>query len=223
MLNATKVTVSTFGVYAALAGLEHGIGEILQGNLAPDGIVIASWAESELFQSVNGEPAMTLVPNLLVTGILTVLVSLLFLVWVTRFIDRKHAGLVLILLSIMLLLVGGGFAPPLLGILLGIAATRINAPLIWWRKHLSAGMQHFLATMWLRSLVAALIAWLFLFPGSIFLWYFFGVNDSNLVPILAFLALELLVLTIIAGFAFVIQQSDRSLVEKQRSLHTAAT
>jgi hypothetical protein len=34
---------------------------------------------------------------------------------------------VLILLFVLLLLVGGGFGPPLLGIILGIAATRIGA------------------------------------------------------------------------------------------------
>ena len=41
MRNATKVTVSTFGALAGLAGLEHGIGETLQGNRAPDGVTIA--------------------------------------------------------------------------------------------------------------------------------------------------------------------------------------
>jgi hypothetical protein len=50
MRNATRVTVSAFGVLAGLAGLEHGIGEVLQGNIVPEGIVIQScsapWAES---------------------------------------------------------------------------------------------------------------------------------------------------------------------------------
>ncbi len=42
MRSATQVTVSTFGTIMALAGIEHGIGEILQGNLAPSGIVFPS-------------------------------------------------------------------------------------------------------------------------------------------------------------------------------------
>lgn len=206
MKSATKVTVSTFGVLAALAGLEHGIGEILQGNTAPEGIVIESWPHWEPMQIVSGEPAMTIVPNLLVSGILTVLISLIFLAWVTLFIERKHGGLVLILLSILLLLVGGGFGPPLLGILLGITATRIHAPLTWWRKLLPVGLQRFLARVWLGSLVAAFCAWLVMFPGSILLGYYGNVDDPNLVPVLVFLAFGLLLLTIVAGFAYDIRQ-----------------
>ncbi|GAI04081.1 unnamed protein product [marine sediment metagenome] len=42
MRNATKTTVSTFGAIIGIAGIEHGIGEILQGNMPPAGIVIES-------------------------------------------------------------------------------------------------------------------------------------------------------------------------------------
>ena len=72
MRNATKVTVSIFGALAGLMGIEHGIGETLQGNIAPDGLMILSWPGSELFHILTGEPAMTIVPNLLVTGILAI-------------------------------------------------------------------------------------------------------------------------------------------------------
>lgn len=41
--SATKIVVSAFGIFLGLAGIEHGIGEILQGNIAPTGIVIKSW------------------------------------------------------------------------------------------------------------------------------------------------------------------------------------
>jgi len=202
MRNATKVTVATFGALAGLAGLEHGIGETLQGNRAPDGMLIVSWPGSAFFRIVAGEPAMTIVPNLLVTGILAILVSLVFLVWVTMFVQRKHGGLVLILLSLVMLLVGGGFGPPLLGIILGVAATRINAPLTWWRAPLSRGARHFLRTLWPWSFVAGFIAWLFLFPGSTLLGYFFGVNNPNLIPILFFFALGFLLLTVLTGFVY---------------------
>lgn len=55
MGNATRVTVSTFGALAGLAGIEHGIGEVLQGNVAPDGVTISSWPDSEVFDILNGE------------------------------------------------------------------------------------------------------------------------------------------------------------------------
>ncbi|HXF60171.1 MAG TPA: hypothetical protein VNK95_01060 [Caldilineaceae bacterium] len=101
------------GVLAGLAGIEHGIGEILQGNIAPNGLVIESWPGSALFRVVAGEPAMTLIPNLLISGVVACLVSALILIWTTLFVQRKNGGLVLILLSLVLLLVGGGFGPPL--------------------------------------------------------------------------------------------------------------
>jgi hypothetical protein len=207
MSNATRVIVGTFGTLAGLAGIEHGIGEILQGNQPPDGIVIMSWPESAFFQIVAGEPAMTIVPNLLITGILASLVSLIFLIWVTMFVQRKHGALVLILLSIILLLVGGGFGPPLLGIILGVVATRIDAPLTWWHTHLARGAQHFLSAMWSWSFVAALIAWLFMFPGASLLDYFVGVsNPEQTMATLILSAFGLLLMTIMTGFAHDLQR-----------------
>jgi len=209
------------GALAGLAGIEHGIGETLQGNIAPDGMMILSWPGSAFFRILGGEPAMTIVPNLLVSGILAILFSLIFLVWATMFVQRKNGGLVLILLSILMLLVGGGFGPPMLGIIVGAAGTRINAPLSWWRAHLSIGLRRFLVKLWLWSFFACLIACLLLFPGSSILGYFFGVNNPNLIPILFFFALGFLLLTILTGFAYDIQQSDRGLLEKHLPPHTA--
>jgi hypothetical protein len=64
---------------------------------------------------------------------------------VAGFVQRRGGGLVLILLSIAMLLVGGGFAPPLLRVLTGIAGTGINAVLTWWRRRLPVGVRRFLA------------------------------------------------------------------------------
>src|SRR4029450_2566453 len=76
MRNATRIVASSFGILAGLAGVDHGIGETLQGNIAPGGIMIESWPGSALLRSLGGEPAMTLVPNLLVTGVLAIVISL---------------------------------------------------------------------------------------------------------------------------------------------------
>jgi hypothetical protein len=202
MRNATHVTVSVFGAIAALAGIEHGVGEVLQGNVASDGLMILSWPESAFFRILGGEPAMTVVPNLLVSGVLTILFSLALLVWATLFVHRKHGGLVLILLSLALLLVGGGFGPPMLGFIVGIAATRIRAPLTWWRAHLGAGLRRLLAALWPWSLAAGIIAWLSLCPGSMLLDHYVGVGNPELVIGILFLwAMGSLLLTICAGIS----------------------
>jgi hypothetical protein len=195
---------------AAIAGLEHGIGAVVQGNVAPPGLVFESWAESELFSVLSGEPALTIIPNLLASGILTILFSLLFLAWALLFIERRHGGQVLIGLSLALLLVGGGFGPPLLGFILGAVATRIHAPLTWWRARLGVGSRHFLASLWPWSFAASLGAWLYLFPGAILLSAFTRVDDETLaisVAVAVLAAFGMLGLTIVAGFACDLQQA----------------
>jgi hypothetical protein len=207
MRNATRVTASTFGALAGLAGIEHGVGEVLQGNTATGGIVILSWPGSEVLGILGGEPAMTLVPNLLATGILAILVSVAFLLWTTVFVGRKHGGLGLILLSVALLLVGGGFGPPILGFIIGLAAARMNTPLDRRRAYLPDGPLRFLAGLWPWSFAAAVIAWLSLLPGTVLLDHFVVVSTPNLVvPVLAFSAFGLLLLTILAGFACDVQR-----------------
>jgi len=53
MRSAIKVTVSTLGALMGLAGIEHGIGETLQGNIAPDGMMILSWPGSAFFLALS--------------------------------------------------------------------------------------------------------------------------------------------------------------------------
>lgn len=202
MKNATRVFTSTFGAIMALAGIEHGIGEIFQGNVAPNGIMILSWPESEFFRNLGGEPAMTVIPNLFITGILAILVSLALLIWSVLFVHRQNGGLIMILLSIAMLLVGGGIFPPILGIIIGAVGTRINAPLIWWRAHLSVGFRNFLKKLWSWSYSACIIAWLSALLGPGLLGYFFGVNNPALILMILFLALGFLLLTVFTGFAY---------------------
>lgn len=202
MKNATKIYASTFGSIMALAGIEHGIGEILQGNIAPDGVMIQSWPESEFFRSLSGEPAMTVIPNLLITGILAVLVSLALLIWAVLFVHKKNGGLIMIVLSFTMLLVGGGIFPPILGIFVGIVATKIHSPLTWWRTRLYPGARNFLAHLWPWTYTACIISWPLLLFGIGLLDYFFGISSSSLTYALMIFAFGSLLLTIFTGFAY---------------------
>lgn len=200
MKNATRIIATTFGVMTGLSGLEHGIGEVLQGNRAPAGLVIESWPDSEVMRSLGGEPALTLVPNLLVAGMLTILVALAILVWTVAFLPRKHGGLILMLLSLILLLVGGGFGPPLCGLIAGLVATRINAPFAWWRAHLSVKTRHVLARVWPWSYALCLAAWLLLLPGVPIISFFFPLVDPGVIYTVILLAFGSLLATILIGF-----------------------
>lgn len=70
--SATRVAASALGVYVGLLGALHGYFEILQGDVAPDGLMINAIGPPCQPEEVGHAcfPAMTLVPNFLVTGIL---------------------------------------------------------------------------------------------------------------------------------------------------------
>jgi hypothetical protein len=120
---SVKIAVaSILGIFAGIACASHGPGEILQGNIAPNGIMIEAWPE---LASLGGEPAMTLIPNFFVTGILAIIFGILVTIWAALCIKRKNGGLVLILLSLIMLTIGGGIIPPMLGVIAGIISIRI--------------------------------------------------------------------------------------------------
>ena len=119
----TIAVVSILGIFAGIGGASHGPGEILQGDIAPSGIIIEAWPSLTL---LGGEPAMTLIPNFRVSGIVTVFSGLAVTIWAATRIQSKNGGLVLILLSIMMLLVGGGLIPPLFGVVAGIIGARVT-------------------------------------------------------------------------------------------------
>jgi hypothetical protein len=128
MRKATKTVATWFGIVAGGAGIEHGIFEILRGNTRPEGIMIESMGPPCVPEEIWNacEPAMTIIPNFLITGILAVMIGLVVLIWSIFFIQRKYGGTVLILLSIAMLLFGGGIFPPVIGIIGGVAGVKIN-------------------------------------------------------------------------------------------------
>ncbi len=201
MRNPIRIFVSTLGAILSLAGIEHGVGEILQGNIAPAGLVFPSWPDAAFFRNLGGEPAMSLIPNLLVTGVLAVLFSLALLVWSVWFVDRRYGGPGMILLSAILLPLGGGIFPPVLGVLTGVLAMRIHAPHRWWRAHLSAGVRRFLIMAWPWSYTACILSWLMLMPGVGLLGYFFGVDSVPLILAIGCCVLVSLLAAIITSFA----------------------
>ena len=189
-----------FSVFAGIGGAVHGIGEMLQGNVAPDGLVINSWAEGPIALYMGGEPAMTIIPNFLVTGILTVLVSSALIVWGAGFSDRKHSGCVMLLLSTLMLLFGGGFGPPVVGLLAGTAGSRVKSPLKWWSRRLGRA-RGLLADIWKPVWLLCLANGLLLFIGGNIL-PFLGFNNPNLFTNSFLLSVPLILLSTVSGFAY---------------------
>lgn len=192
---ATRVVVSAFGVMAALAGMEHGVGEILQGPVRPPSVVIESWPETAGFEILSGEPAMTLVPNMAVTGVLAIIAALAVGVWAVWFIDRPHGGLILIGLSVLLLLVGGGFGPPMVAAISGVAATRTGKE----GGRVPGFIGSALARAWPWLLGAGLVGYLGLVPGMVVVSRMTGFDNPYVVGGLMFVAFAGLILSLIAA------------------------
>lgn len=195
---ATRTVVAAFGVLAALAGIEHGVGEILQGSIAPPGMVFPSWPDTASFAILEGEPAMTLVPNLLATGVLAIVTALTFGVWSVFYAGQRHGGLVLIALSIVLLVVGGGFGPPLIGIILGTAAAVRQAAA---GRRPPGRVGSALGRLWPWFLAAGIAGFLGLLPGTVVLGALFDMYSEPLVVAFATVAFGGLALALVAARA----------------------
>jgi hypothetical protein len=207
-LSAARVVATAFGIGAGLLGLEHGLFETQQGNIAPSGLVISAIGPPcEPASAWHGcEPALTLIPNFLVTGVVAMVVALVVLIWAAAFVQRRHGGTVLLLLTVVLFLVGGGFFTLLYGVLAGIAGTRIDAPLTWWRAHLPAGLSRMLVRLWPWVLIAYL-GWL---AASWLIGTFFAELMLRLTIAVTAITPLVLVLILLAAFAHDIQPASDS-------------
>jgi hypothetical protein len=174
--SALRKVASSAGVVAGIGGMEHGILEMLQGNVTTSGKVIESIGAAQRFWVHGSEPAFTLISNFLVTGIMAMAVGLMVIIWSAAFIDRKYGALVLLCLSIIMFLVGGGFAPPVFAIVAILAAILMNKQFRWLRTHIPEKLIFSLAKLWAIALipfiilsVAEIITAIFGYP---LLWFF---------------------------------------------------
>jgi hypothetical protein len=196
---ATRIVAAALGIFAGIGGPEHGYFEIMRGNTRPESLVFPAMGPpcdpEEIWNLC--EPAMTVIPSFLVTGIVATLIGILTIIWAAAFIHRRNGGPVLILLSIALLLTGGGLFPPLIGIASGVVATRINKPSKRPPERTPGGITRALARLWPWPLVAFFV-WLF---GQFPIGYFFNDFLMESGAIIPLLIISLMVLAIISGCA----------------------
>ena len=207
-LSAARIVATVFGIGAGLLGLEHGYFETLQGNAAPSGPVISAFGPPcEPASAWHAcEPALTVIPNFLVTGVLAMVGAMVVLIWAAAFVQRRHGGTVLLLLTVVLFVVGGGFFTLWYGVIAGIAGTQIDAPHSWWRAHLPAGLSRTLARLWPWLLICYLgwvaASWLIgaLIPDFML----------RITPAVTVLTPLVLVLILVVAFAHDIQPASNS-------------
>lgn len=205
MNKATKVIVTTLGIIFGLSGISHGFFETLQGNSPTNGMFISAIGINQRMWLHGAEPAFTIIPNYLITGIAAMLVGLAVIVWSLGFIYKKNGSTVLLLLFILLLFVGGGIAQILFFPWIWLVSTLINKPLTWWGKVLSNKFQIRVNKLWKLFLITNSILLIFVLEVAV-TGYIPGIHDPEVVlsVMLSFLAavVVLLPLTFISGFSY---------------------
>jgi hypothetical protein len=196
---ATSIFASTLGILVGLAGVEHGILEFLQGNVRPDGIMIDAIGPDQRLWELSTETALTIVPNFLISGILSMIFGVLVTIWAYAYVDRKHGSAVLLLLSIALFLVGGGFAPIFLTVLAFVAATRIHKPLKLWRQLVPATLRNLTAKLWPWTLIVSVVSFVVAVEIAIFGDPILGLVGAETAYLIQFiLGSAMLILAIVA-------------------------
>jgi hypothetical protein len=200
--SAMRGIATTYGILVGLAGIEHGVFEILQGDLATDGIMIDAIGDSYRFWPCAKETALTIVPNFLWTGVLAVIFSILVTIWASIFVQRRFGATLLLVLTIILFLVGGGFAPIFLSLLAVASATRINKPLAWWKSHLPTSVRGILAKLWPSMLIVFVIVFWSAVGIQIFGLPLNVDAITNIMLFFSFLMIILLPIAVIVGLAY---------------------
>ena len=207
---AAAAVAMVFGVLSALGGLQHGIGEVLQGNTPAGALVINSWVQGPIATNLGGEPGMTIIPNLLITGIATIIICSALILWSAVFVRRRIGAPIQLALSLAMLLVGGGFAPPVIGMLASLAAFGMHAGYKRWRARFSSTLRDFLAGSWPWLFGVTVLNGVFLVVGSVLLTVFFGLNAPDLFVWSFFFAVISILLCIVSGIAHDIQKSPQT-------------
>jgi hypothetical protein len=201
------------GILVGLAGIDHGIFEIMQGNVRPEGIMIEAIGPAQRFWEYGTETALTVVPSFLISGILSMILGIIVAIWAGWFVDKKGGPAILMALSIALFLVGGGFAPIFMALIASLTATRIHAPLHFWRRALPGAVKKFLGAIWLVVLILFVLVFLVSVEIAIFGWpltVFFDADTAfSHLNSMALWMVVLMIISSITAFAHDIQEQDK--------------
>ena len=103
----------------------------------------------------------------------------------------------MLILLCVLLLVGGGFGPPLIGVIIGFGATRIGAA----PGRRPGRVSQAVGRVWPWVLGTAVLGYLSLLPGTILLGQFLGADNPGLVYVLSAFSFAGLILALASARA----------------------
>ena len=206
-VDGTRLVVAAFGVLCGLTGVIAGLFEVRQGGVAPSGFVISTIGSNYAAAGDFTYFAVTVVPNMLLTGVLALAFSCLVIYWSVRRVHKKNGALILLGLSAAQMLVGGGWVIDL-SLMSCVLAMRIGKPLNWWRAHLPPHLGLWLARLFPFSLMVYAFISLAMLVLTVL-----GVNDATYLKPMEPLAAAMfvpIVLMIFGGLAHDIRRQMKA-------------
>lgn len=134
----TRLFVVIQGTIGGLGGMIHGIFEIILGNKPAGGFIL---------DPATG--AFTLFPTYLSSGITSVCVGLVLIVWTIGFIHRKWGPSIFLIICVLLFMVGGGIAQVGFFLIAWGVSLHIHRPPNWWKRNVSGNTRIHWAKLWL--------------------------------------------------------------------------
>lgn len=197
--NPLLVTVATFSVLFGISGLEHGLFELLQGNAVPSGVLISAIGPEHRFWPHGTETALTLIPHMAISGCVAMAFSSAVILWSLLALRKRHAWIILLVLSIAQFLTGGGFAQIFLSVTISVVACRLHQPLSWWKDHIPKAIRITIAAPWMVLYTAFIILFAWAIEMAVF-----GVPLGRSRPEVAYRIMNILSYVMIAVFALTI-------------------
>lgn len=202
---ATRIITSILGVTLAIAAFHHGFFEALQGNKETTGLLIQAIGEEHRFWVHGTEEAITVIPNFLISGLLTMAISIFAAIWSIKYIDGKYGSAVFLLSFMTLTLVGGGLGHMVFFLPIWGYSTRIRKKLSFFNKLFSTNTGRFVGKIWPFTGGMAAVAFIIALEISVF-GYFPGVTNPDVVFSICWsflgLSLVLIQLSYVSGFAY---------------------
>ncbi len=211
--SALKSLASSVSALVGIYGIEHGAFEVLQGDIPTEGLLIDAIGPAWEFWPGATEPALSVLPTYLLSGVLAIVLGIIVTVWALLFIGRKNGPLILFVIEMLLLLCGGGSPPLFTGTLACVSATRINQPMNWWRSKLSDRTQTRLAKTWPWSLISFFILSLFgvwtAIVGYPLAWFFDFDTMFIILMTVGNISIFLVILAVLSAIAHDLRNSIR--------------
>ncbi len=171
--NRTQIIVAIFGIVFAVAGITHGVFEILQAPAPKPGLFVDSIGPEQRFWPEGDDPGISILPTFLLSGVFTVGFGVLIIAQCLFGLSLARAAWIFLSLFIAQTLTGGGLGYVPFYLVAWGYLTRVEKPLDWVGPKLDGALGRLLAVLswpaaligaalWLQALIVSVIG---IYPG----------------------------------------------------------